>query len=371
MLSVSIKPVSRECNMKCEYCFYEDDKLKNKNIEQKMPLETLENIVKKAFQYEKERITFSFQGIEPMLMGLDFYREFISLKNKYNKNTLVNVTIQTNGYDLNDEWAEFFREEKFLVGLSLDGPKAIHNKNRRTVDDRGTFDVILKAKKILDKKKVQYNILTVVSSANYSKAKEIYSFYKRNGIVFVQFMPCIDKGIEQNGQSEFSLKPGMYEMFLREFFDLWFKDYSKGNAISVRLFENICAMMLGMIPENCEFRGQCSIQNVIEADGSIYACDFYSSEENNLGNINEIQFKDIPKNKKGQDFIKAVEPLDKCKSCKYGALCKGGCRRYQSVDTREYYYCSTFENFYDYTIDRFVKVCKDIVKRDKVLMKTK
>lgn len=367
MLSILIKPASGNCNMECEYCFYESTKeFRKENSDKRMSLETLENIVKKAFDFDKEGIAFAFQGGEPTLVGLDFYKEFIKFKDKYNKNNIsVNMSMQTNGYNIDEKWAEFFKKENFLVGLSIDGPRYIHNKYRTLKDGKGTFDDILKAKKILDEKGVQYNVLTVINSGNYFKAKDIYNFYKKNKIFFVQFIPCLDSGFEQTGNHSFSLKPSMYEMFLKEFFDLWYEDYKRGSAISVRLFENICAMMLGMMPESCEFMGKCSIQNVIESDGSIYPCDFYVTQQNELGNINEIEFEDIPKSKPAIRFVETESPLNKCKTCKYGILCKGGCKRYRDISTQEYYYCNTFINFYDYTIDRFIKICKDIVKREK------
>ncbi|MGL4654974.1 MAG: anaerobic sulfatase maturase [Sarcina sp.] len=366
MLSILIKPVSGKCNLKCEYCFYEKTKDMRKEVNENMTEETLENIVKKAFGYANKTVTFAFQGGEPTLIGLPFFGKFISLKEKYNKNNInVNLTIQTNGFNLDEEWVKFFKKEGFLVGLSIDGPKKYHNANRLTFEERGTFDVVIKAKKLMDKHMVAYNVLTVVNSRNYSRAAEIYSFYKKNKIAFVQFIPCLDSGFTQTGKDNYSLKPQMYEMFLLEFFELWYRDYQKGSAISVRLFENVCAIMLGMTPESCELMGKCSIQNVIEADGSIYPCDFYVTKENDLGNINEIEFKDIPKNNVALEFSKMTEPLHKCKKCKYGALCKGGCKRYKSTETGEYYYCSTFKNFYDETIDKFIIICKNIVSRER------
>ncbi|MCR6514377.1 anaerobic sulfatase maturase [Clostridium sp. LY3-2] len=367
MLSILIKPVSSNCNLECGYCFYKSTAKENSNISREyMKVETLKNIVKKAFDYSKDGVVFAFQGGEPTLIGLDFFKELIKYQKKYNKRKiLVKNSIQTNGYNIDEEFSKFLKKENFLVGLSLDGPKFLHDKYRVNLKENGSFDKVFNTKKIFDKDFVEYNILSVITKETSKNARELYKFYKDNDINFVQTIPCLDKGFNQSGEEKYSLTPDEYEGFLKEFFDLWYKDYKKGDFMSVRLFENICAMLLGMKPESCELMGFCSIQNVIEANGDIYPCDFYVSDDKRIGNINEISFKDVPKLKSSIKFIETKEPLDKCKKCKYGPLCKGGCKRYRDENTLEYYYCSTFKNFYDYSIDRFIEICKDIIKREK------
>lgn len=362
MISLLIKPASASCNIGCKYCFYKSTCSEREQQSYGiMSLDILEEIIKKAYAEAKSYCAFSFQGGEPTLAGLDFFKKVIEFEKKYNKKGLPTMnSIQTNGVLIDDNWAKFFAENNFLVGLSIDGPKELHDFNRINYDGSGTFDRVISAKKIFDKYKVEYNVLSVITTVTVDKTKELYKFYKNNNIDFVQLIPCLDEGFSQSVNNP-SLSPQQYAKFLKDIFDIWYADYKKGRQISIRLFENICAVILGYEAESCDMRGYCSIQNVIEANGDIYPCDFYVSDDRKLENIKNINIKDIIKQKNAINFVKErLVVNNKCKNCRYAALCKGGCKRYRSESSDEYYFCDTFTEFYDYTIDRFIDICKDI-----------
>ncbi|MCL2517393.1 MAG: radical SAM protein [Oscillospiraceae bacterium] len=327
-LSMLIKPVSSLCNINCKYCFYHTTK--DHGI---MDISTLETIVRKAFDTGRDNVTFAFQGGEPTLAGIDFYRRLIELC--YSRN--AGYTIQTNGINIDEEWAEFFQENNFLVGLSLDGTKDLHDKNRC-----GTFNKVVKAASILKKHDVQFNILTVVNNDTARNIAKIYRFYKNQNWKYLQFIPCL-------GSDEL-LTPQNYLYFLKTLFDLWYND-----DVSIRYFDNLLNIFAGRNPESCGMTGMCGIQFVIESDGSVYPCDFYVLDEYKIGNINEHSFKEIFESETAQTFIKqSCIHSPKCKSCKWYIICRGGCRRY--TQDGEYKYCGAMYEFLNYAGERFIKL---------------
>src|SRR3712207_4965939 len=193
-LSMLIKPASSNCNLRCTYCFYYDI-CNNREIKSfgMMKLNLLETIVKRAFNEAEQNCTFAFQGGEPTLVGIDFYREFINFVKKYNtRNINVFYSIQTNGTTINEDWAKFFKENNFLVGISLDGTKEIHDKYRLDTNKKGSFNKIMSNIQILNKYKVEYNILTVVNKNTSRHIDKIYKFFKKQDFRFLQFIPCLD-----------------------------------------------------------------------------------------------------------------------------------------------------------------------------------
>ncbi len=189
-----IKPASGNCNMKCTYCFYhslaEARQIRSYGM---MDGETLELLVRKALEYADGACTFSFQGGEPTLAGLDFYRKLMALEKKYNiKGVQINNSIQTNGVLINAEWAEFLAANRFLTGISLDGPKDIHDACRTGQGGRGSFTGVMEAAAQMDRYKAEYNILCVVTSFTARHINKIYNFYKKHGFRYLQFIPCLD-----------------------------------------------------------------------------------------------------------------------------------------------------------------------------------
>ncbi len=358
-LSVLIKPSSSLCNLKCKYCFYHS--IAEKRLTEsygKMSIDTLESIVKKGLEYADSICTFAFQGGEPTLSGLDFFNKLIEFEKKYNiKKIPINNAIQTNGMVINDKWAQFFAGNKFLVGISLDGPKDIHDANRIDLADKGSYKRVMQTIDLFKKYGVEYNILTVINSYTARHINKIYGFFKKNNFKYLQFIPCLDPLEEEPGGHNYSLTPERYTHFLKTLFDLWYNDVSKDSFISIRHFDNLVGMFMGYAPESCGMLGVCSCQFVIEADGGVYPCDFYVIDEWYLGNINEIGYEELRTSKPGMKFVDVSKHVDHaCRECRWQTLCRGGCRRSREpfVNGKPVlnYYCESYKEFYEYSAPR-------------------
>ncbi len=349
-LSMLIKPASGNCNLRCKYCFYYDVIHKREVTNYGMMSEdTLETLVRKAFEFAEGSVTFAFQGGEPTLASLDFFKQFIAFQEKYNTNKIqVNNALQTNGMIIDDDWARFFHDHKFLIGLSLDGHKDIHNYYRIDAKGEGSFNQIMKACKIFDKHKVMYNILCVVNKHVAKHPSKVYNFYRKQGFEYLQFIPCLDELDQEPGQNQYSLTSDAYEHFLMTIFDLWYDDFIHGKGISIRMFDNILQMILGYPPESCDMNGHCSVNAVIEADGSIYPCDFYVIDQWKLGNINESNLVDILRCDLAKEFIQeSVNTDPECHTCEFYRICRSGCKRHKEpkIDGKygHNYFCSAYK----------------------------
>lgn len=341
--------------MNCRYCFYADETSKREvGCYGTMEESTVENIVSKFMDYSDGYVNFVFQGGEPTLAGLDFFRNFVKLVDGHRfKREHVGFSIQTNGTLLDGEWASFFKENNFLVGLSFDGPKDCHDLNRVDSNGNGTFDKVLAAAKILEKNKVDFNVVCVVNKYTARHIDDIYGFFKENNLLYQQYIPCLDPVFEEREKNPYSLSNDDFKYFLCRLFDLWYEDKCKGNFIYVHYFESLAAVILGMNPPSCGMSGVCSLQNVIEADGSIYPCDFYMLDSYRIGNINTDELGLIDEKRKG--FLKeSCNGLEKCTSCKWGFVCKGGCRRDRQYENTvgENYFCKAYYSFFEYSYER-------------------
>lgn len=360
-INILIKPASGSCNMRCRYCFYSDELEKREHSNRgMMSIETAENIIKKALSYADGNCTFAFQGGEPTLRGLDFFREFTCIVKKYAVKTQhIHYAIQTNGLLLNEEWAVFLKENDFLVGLSVDGGSDVHNLNRIDASGAGTHARVMKAARILEKHEVPFNILTVVTSRTARSIVSIYNFYKKNKLLYQQYIPCLDPIFEPRGGSAYSLSPEEFGDFMIRLFDLWYADRIKGEFIYVHYFENLAGILLGHAPTSCGMQGICSEQNVIEADGSIYPCDFYALDEYLIGNINEDDFERV--NQRRMPFLQeSLKGLEKCRNCRFGSVCRGGCRRdRQGVSQLEdNYFCDGYKKFFEHALPKLAALLR-------------
>ncbi|WP_315110290.1 anaerobic sulfatase maturase [Clostridium intestinale] len=367
-INVLIKPASGSCNLKCKYCFYNDVA---ENREEKnyglMNYDTLEVLVKKVFEYGEYSVGFAFQGGEPTLIGIDFYKHLIELQKKYNvKKLKINNAIQTNGMKIDDEWAKFLSENNFLVGLSLDGPKEVHDLNRIDINGIGSYKRIEKTIESFNKYGVEYNILCVVTKSVARHIQKIYTYYKKKGFNYLQFIPCLDELGEEAGNNPYSLTPEVYAQFLKTLFDLWYRDFMEGKRISIRMFDNILQIMLGYRPESCDMSGTCSANLVVEANGACYPCDFYVLDKWKMGSIVEDDIKDLLQGETAREFIEVSLKKDSCNGCQFISICKGGCRRHYEPIGEEglgkNYFCSSYKDFYNYTVSKFQEVAR-IVSR--------
>jgi uncharacterized protein len=366
-LNLLIKPASSSCNLRCKYCFYYDvadnREIKNFGI---MNDETLENMVKRVFEDVEYSANFAFQGGEPTVAGIEYFKKFHEFVEKYNVNKIqVNFSLQTNGTLLDKKWMELFKKYNYLIGVSLDGNKNIHDTFRIDANGEGTFSRVLKATKMLTKAGVEFNILCVVNKLIAQNGKLIYNFFKNNGFRYYQFIPCLD-AFNCSKEEDYTLTTEDYGKFLDETFNLWADDILSGKRISVRHFDNYTKIILGEAPEACDMVGHCNMNAVLESDGSMYPCDFYVLDEYKVGNVNESSFVELFKSEKEQEFLNSsLKVNDKCKTCDYFKICRGGCRRHKDLmadGTYENRFCQSYKYFFEKNINRMVEVARYILK---------
>ncbi len=357
-----LKPASGMCNMRCSYCFYADEASK-RDIPNYgfMSESTLENILKNTLSEVTRGCTIAFQGGEPTLAGLDFFKKMITLVPKHNINQCeISYAIQTNGLLLDDEWCSFFKEHNFLVGLSLDGPKDLNDRYRIDPSGKGTFSRIMRAKQLLLNHGVDTNVLAVLTRDSCRMTEKTYNFFIKNGLECQQYIPCLDPLEEVRGGHEWSLRPQDFERYLRTSFDCWYNDAMNGKKRYHRLFDNLLLMADGQPPEACGMSGVCSMQYVFEANGDVFPCDFYMLDEYRLGNLNENSLSEVDEKRAELEFVKcSVVTEEACKNCELHGICRGGWRRdrdYFENGLGRNYFCSAYKNFYPYAIPKISKL---------------
>ncbi len=367
-ISVLIKPSSGMCNMTCDYCFYCDETQKRTQKSYGFMSEaTLKNVIRKTMLRAEGTACYTFQGGEPTLRGLDFFEKVLFYQKQYNKKGVqVYNSLQTNGLFMDETWCRFLRENRFLTGISLDGIQKTHDACRHSRKDNApTFDRICKSIALLETHHVEFNILTVVNQTVAQNIQEIYAFYKRQKWNYQQYIACLDPLKEPHGQNSYSIPPESYGQFLTELFRLWYKDWKKNRQPYIRQFENYIAILLGQLPESCDQRGTCSIQYAVEADGSVYPCDFYMTDEYRLGNFNENRLDEIDAKRREISFWERSLLLDQsCKLCTYYSLCKGGCQRNRdwNPETKTYqnYFCQSYRMFFDACLDGLIEAANSL-----------
>lgn len=316
-----------------------------------MSKETTETLIQKALAFaDGQSAAFAFQGGEPTLSGLDYFRHFTETVRRFNqKNSPIFYSIQTNGTLLTDEWAQFFAEHHFLVGLSLDGDLE-GNKFRKKPSGSNSFYRILSAAELLRKHGAEFNILTVLTGYCAENGERIYRYFRAKGFRYLQFIPCL-RPFDSDEQSELYMTPEQYADFLIRTFNLYVKDYVRGEYISVRQYDNWVRLFLGQPTEQCGMLGYCSHQFVAESNGNIYPCDFYCTDEYLLGNIEETDFRTMSESETAVHFIRESLPVpERCKACKLYPICRaGGCKRTrQSAD-----YCEAYKKFFSACLPLF------------------
>ena len=367
-LNLLIKPASGRCNLCCRYCFYKDE-MNNRACSEygQMSIETMHILIDKAMTYGDGTCVFGFQGGEPMLMGLDFYKEFTAYVRAHanSERLRIQYTMQTNGVLINDTWAKWFAENQVLVGLSLDGPEEIHDRYRVDHSGNGTFQKVIHAVHTLERYRVDYNILTVVTAQTAQNAKRVYTFMKEHNISYQQYIECLNPLQESQMLRPYTLTPQSYEKFLKDLFDVWYLDIRSGQYVYNRYFENLLMMMDGQCPESCNLRGICGWQWVIEADGSAYPCDFYVLDRWRLGNICTDSFEQMEHVRQASGFIDRSKLLPKaCLACRWYPLCRNGCYRLrqpeETTNQLKNYFCQAYQNFLSYAYPRLVEIYRKI-----------
>jgi len=358
-LSVLIKPASSDCNMKCRYCFY-GDTAAHRNVpshgimKDSVTTTLLEQIVKDM--PSGGSVSFTFQGGEPCMAGLSYFENFILNVGRIFPQTITaDYSLQTNGTLIDQQWCDFLKAHKFLVGISLDGIKSIHDRLRIDHVDGKTFSRVMDSVSLLKKNEIDINILTVITKEIVEQTEEVYQFYKKCGFTYVQFIPCLEP-IEEGINTPYGLTSHDYGSFLKKVFWLWYEDIKRGRYISIRYFDNIVWMLRGRYPEMCGLLGKCHVQYVVESDGSIYPCDFYALDKYNCGNITETSLQDIRDCRNMKHFMsRTVKRHPLCEQCKVSVLCHGGCSRYRNLYEQDSVYCPIQDFLYE-TYERFAEI---------------
>lgn len=329
-ISVLVKPASSLCNIRCKYCFYADvSSLRDVRSYGKMTDQTTEKMIANIYLdlADGDELTLAFQGGEPTLAGLAYFEKLVELIKQQSKRVTVHYAIQTNGMVINERWCRFLKQHDFLVGLSIDGSPIYHDLNRLDIKGRGTYQRVLATKKLFDEFQIEYNVLCVLTNQLAKEAKKVFRFLQEQHIRFVQFIPCLDE-LNAEGKSSYALTPQRFASFYQQLFKLWLKDIENGQYISIKLFDDLVHLFANKQVNACGLIGNCQIQYVIEADGSVYPCDFYVLDEYRMGFIQEKGLKELFQQTITRDFLcENPKPASLCRDCPFKPSCGGGCKR--------------------------------------------
>lgn len=364
LIHLLVKPASSLCNMRCRYCFYADEAAHRTQASMGlMTRATAEAMIRQALEAAGPQgsVTFAFQGGEPTVAGLDFFREFVAAVARYNTGRLpVSYSLQTNGYALDADWADFLARNRFLVGISVDGDKALHDEFRVDAGGKGTWTRVQKNLALLQAAGADCNLLCVVTRRCAKSAVRTYHALQKTGVGYLQFIPCLDPLEEPRGQRPWSLTPEDYGSFLCALFDEWYRDWANGRYTSVRLFDDYVHLAMGLPASTCASSGQCGAYFVVEADGGVYPCDFYVLDEWKLGNLLETPLAELGRSERAADFLRAgLQHPAACGQCPWQRLCAGGCKRDWTTDAAgqvENYYCPAFRRFFAHAESRLRQI---------------
>ena len=345
--NIMIKPVGSLCNLRCRYCYYLDKADIYGGKEPRMTCEMLETFIREYIAAnDVPEVLFNWHGGEPLLMGLDFYRKAIQLQEKYASGKRIRNALQTNATLVTAEWADFFRENGFLIGVSLDGPRDVHDCYRAGKGGGSTFDRVVKGMSELYKAGVQYNVMATVNRQCEGRGLEIYQFLKSVGTRFIQFMPVLEHvkdgrivspDVEGTRIAPWSVSAEGFGRFLCDIFDYWVR-HDVGRVF-VNQFDSTLALWCGVQPGICTFAETCGGNTVIEHNGDLYPCDHFVYEKYRLGNVLETDLRTLMASEKQIRFgIDKRNGLPKkCVTCRWYFACHGECpkHRFNRTDSGE------------------------------------
>jgi uncharacterized protein len=380
-IHVLAKPTGAICNLSCSYCFFLNKDRLYPDSHFHMSDEVLETYIRQLIEYHRSpQVTVSWQGGEPTLMGIDFYRRALDYQRLYKKPGMVfENTLQTNGTLLNDEWCEFFKENNFLVGISIDGPRRLHDVYRRDKQGQPTFDRVMRGLRLLQKHGVEYNILVTVNRVNADHPLEVYRFLRDEaGTDWIQFIPAIERLVDgqvtifQQGNtvSERSVKPRQFGHFLITIFDEWVRhDVGK---IFVQTFEAAVRNWLKLPSSGmCVFNATCGHGLALEHNGDLYACDHFVEPKYFLGNIQQSHLLELLGSEKQRTFGRnKLDTLPRsCRECEVWFACKGECpkNRFDVTPNGEAglnYLCAGYKAFFRH-IGRPLKIMAQLLHQEK------
>lgn len=368
-LYVMLKPAGAHCNLACKYCYYlEKNKLYPTAQRHLMSDEMLEQFTREYIEAQTmNQVLFTWHGGEPLLRSIDFYRKALSLQQKYAGGRCIDNVIQTNGTLLTDEWCEFFAQNHWLVGISIDGPQPYHDHYRLTAAGKPSWQKVMQGIKLLKKHGVEWNAMAVVNAYNVNHPLEFYRFFKENGCQFLQFTPIVERQTRhEDGRtlasladkneiplSEASVTPEQWGYFLCAIFDEWVrKDVGK---IFVEIFDCTLANWMGISPGICAYSKECGHAGVMEHNGDVYSCDHFVFPEYKLGNIRDHSLIDMLYGEQQQEFsrLKHSSLPRQCKECDMEFACHGECPKNRFMkdkygDSGLNYLCPGYYHYYQH-----------------------
>ena len=318
-LYVMLKPIGSRCNLSCRYCYYLE---KAKLYPQQEPLseELLDTFIQQYIEVQTmPQVLFTWHGGEPLLRPLSFYRKALALQQRYARGRQIDNCLQTNGTLLNDEWCEFLRENRFLVGISIDGPQIFHDAYRCH-----SFDKVMRGIQLLQQHSVEWNAMATVNHLNADFPVEFYRFFKDIGCQYLQFTPIVER--ESGGQiTDFSVTPEQWGRFLCGIYDEWVKE--DVGQIFVQLFDATLANWAGEPPGICSMSPTCGRAAAMEANGDVYSCDHFVFPEYRLGNIRQQSLTAMLYGERQQQFgrNKSATLPRQCRECQFLFACHGEC----------------------------------------------
>lgn len=358
--SYLIKPASAACNLKCTYCFYNDVADHRHQFSYgNMTMETVDVLLEKTLNVEDgSEITYAFQGGEPTLAGINYFNYFVKKVNDLKKDRQrIQYAIQTNGTLLNEAWMKLFKDNDFLVGISLDGYSTNHNKYRISKDGQ-TFNQVMKGIQLLRDYKIEFNVLTVLTEELAQSPKELFEFFLEENFDHVQLIPCLPDFDRKDNHA--TLTPKSFVSFYKVFYDLWLNEYQSDHYISVGLFDNIIPMFIGVRPQMCGMLGYCSAQMVIESNGDVYPCDFYVLDEYVIGNITKDDLSQLRKSTILHEFLKEDKRMSTaCETCKFKNICHGNCKRMNIVYFDDEGYCG-YQEFLEHAHQSMMEIANNL-----------
>ena len=340
-LYVMLKPAGAHCNLACKYCYY----LEKNNLYQNTPRHLMSDEMLEQFTREyieaqtMPQVLFTWHGGEPLMRSIDFYKKALALQKKYAHGKQIDNVIQTNGTLLTDEWCEFFAQNHWLVGISIDGPQEYHDHYRITPAEKPSWEKVMQGIQLLKKHRVEWNAMAVVNAYNAEHPLEFYHFFRDNGCQYLQFTPIVERLTEhEDGRTlasladdreiplaDASVTPQQWGNFLCTIFDDWVR-HDVGKTF-VEIFDCTLANWMGVLPGICAYSKECGHAGVMEHNGDVYSCDHFVFPEYKLGNIKDQSLIDMLYGEKQQAFsrLKHTSLPRQCKECDMEFACHGEC----------------------------------------------
>ena len=372
---VMAKPTGAQCNLECDYCFFLKKDQLYPDSDFRMSDETMEAYIRQTIEgHHVPEVTIAWQGGEPTLMGLDFFRRAVEVEKKYMKPGMrIENTLQTNGVLIDEEWCKFFHENNFLIGLSLDGPRHLHDAYRHDKGGKSVFDKVIRAARLLQKHDVEFNILCTVNAKNSQNPLEVYRFFRDElEARYLQFIPIVERDNETGNQegtqvTDRTVDPEQYGKFLIDIFDEWVR--RDVGFMFVQFFDGVLASYVRGHSTLCILTPTCGEGVALEHNGDLYSCDHFVEPKYILGNIGQETIPELVSSEKQRSFGQAKSETlpNYCRECEFLFTCHGECPKNRVLTTPDgepglNWLCKGLKAFFAH-VDRPMKIMADLLRR--------